>query len=228
MRLNKFIAASTVLSRRAADAAINDGRVTVNSLPPKQGVDIADTDEVRLDGELISPRQGHTTIMLNKPVGYVCSRDGQGSHTIFELLPAEYQRLQPIGRLDKDSSGLLLLTDDGEFANQLTHPRYEKAKIYEVTLDKPLEPLHQQMISDHGINLEDGLSRFSISKIDSHALDAGGEQGAGGIRRRASTSLETKKDYNHHARRPQPPNPPHTLRSRLQRQNPPPHSIRQL
>jgi 23S rRNA pseudouridine2605 synthase len=104
--------------------------------------------------------------MLNKPVGYVVSRDGQGNPIIYELLPAEYQALKPVGRLDKDSSGLLLLTNDGQLANELTHPRYAKTKVYEIALDKGLEPLHQQMINDHGIELEDGNSRLQLEKLD--------------------------------------------------------------
>jgi 23S rRNA pseudouridine2605 synthase len=74
--------------------------------------------------------------------------------------------MKPIGRLDKDSSGLLLLTDDGDLANELTHPRYAKTKVYEVILDKPLQPLHQQIIADHGVTLEDGLSKFSVTKLE--------------------------------------------------------------
>ena len=117
--------------------------------------------------------------MLNKPVGYLCSRKSQGGDpTIYQLLPPIYHLLKPVGRLDKDSSGLLLLTDDGDFAHRMTHPSFHKNKTYEVTLDKPLEPLHQQMISDYGITLEDGVSKLMIEKIDEHERSAralGGE-----------------------------------------------------
>lgn len=181
MRLNKFIAWCTPLSRRAADTVIGQGRVTINSERASNGSQVKTTDVVCLDGVKLVPPQTPTTIMLNKPVGYVCSRNGQGSKTVFELLPPEYQHLQPVGRLDKDSSGLLLLTDDGELANQLTHPRYAKTKVYEVTLDKPLQPLHQQMITDHGITLEDGLSRFLVTRIGEPVRSTGAsEQRAGG------------------------------------------------
>lgn len=166
MRINKFIASSTSLSRRAADVAITNGRVQVDGKPAEQGTDVSTASIVTLDGRAITPAVKTITIMLNKPRGYVVSRDGQGSETIYDILPAEYQQLNPVGRLDKDSSGLLLLTNDGELANQLTHPKYQKVKVYEVTLDKPLQPLHQQMISDHGVMLEDGLSKFSISQIE--------------------------------------------------------------
>lgn len=166
MRINKFIASASSLSRRAADSAILEGRVLVNGQPATQGMEISESDVVALDGKVVMPAVTLTTIMLNKPVGFVCSRNGQGSRTVYDLLPPEYQRLNPVGRLDKDSSGLLLLTNDGQLAEQLTHPRYQKTKVYEVVLDKPLQPLHQQMIADIGVQLEDGRSQFLISQIE--------------------------------------------------------------
>jgi 23S rRNA pseudouridine2605 synthase len=160
MRLNKFIASSTALSRRAADAAIAAGSVTVNGKPAEQGMDVAETDIVALEGRVVHTITETTTIMLHKPPGYVVSKNGQGSQTIYSLLPAAYQPLNPVGRLDKDSSGLLLLTDDGQLAHSLTHPSKQKRKVYEVTLDKPLQPLHHQMLVDYGVQLEDGVSKF--------------------------------------------------------------------
>ncbi len=163
MRLNKYIALASGLSRRAADAAIADGRVRVNDQLPSVGHLVADDDIVTLDNRAITPAV-KATIMLNKPVGYVCSRNGQGSATIYDLLPAIYHHLKPIGRLDKASSGLLLLTNDGELAHELTHPSKRKLKIYRVTLDKPLQPLHRQMINDFGIMLEDGVSQLNLER----------------------------------------------------------------
>lgn len=165
MRINKYIAAGTPLSRRGADAAIAAGRVTLNGQTVTQGIDVAETDVVTLDGQVVRPAVTVTTIILNKPVGFVCSRNGQGSRTIYELLPPEYQQLNPVGRLDKDSSGLLLLTNDGQLAEQLTHPRYEKTKVYEITIDHPLQPLSRQIITDHGVMLEDGRSQFQIERL---------------------------------------------------------------
>lgn len=161
MRINKYVASASGLSRRQADAAIGEGRVQVNGVAPEVGQAVTPDDTVTLDGRAIRPAV-KTTILFNKPVGYVCSRDGQGSQTIYDLLPAEYQHLNPIGRLDKNSSGLLMLTNDGNLAQELSHPSRQKQKVYEITLDKPLEPLHQQMISDHGIQLEDGPSKFTV------------------------------------------------------------------
>ncbi len=164
MRLNKYLAAGSSLSRRKADEAIAAGHVTVNGQPATQGYDVQLSDAVALDGRAITPAVKSTTIMLNKPPGYVVSRDGQGAETIYSLLPSEYWALNPIGRLDKYSSGLLLLTSDGQLAQGLTHPSHQKIKIYEMLLDKPLQPLHHQMITDHGLQLEDGLSKLQLER----------------------------------------------------------------
>lgn len=164
MRINKYIASASNLSRRAADRALMTGRVTVNNRHADPGQDVTDADIVTLDGVAIKPITSTTTIMLNKPAGYVVSRDGQGAPTVFDLLPEEYQNLNPVGRLDKYSSGLLLLTNDGQLAFELTHPSKQKVKVYEILLDKALEPLHQQMIADHGVVLEDGPSKLQLER----------------------------------------------------------------
>ncbi len=165
MRINKFVAAATGLSRRKADDILARGVIMVNDQPATAGQDITDTDTVTMSGKLLSLQARTTTIMLNKPRGYVCSREGQGSQTIYELLPKEYHHLKPVGRLDKDSSGLLLITDDGQLAYELTHPKFVKTKVYELTLTKPLQPLHRQMISDYGVSLADGPSKLQLSRL---------------------------------------------------------------
>jgi 23S rRNA pseudouridine2605 synthase len=162
MRINKFVAQSTGLSRRAADRAITEGRVSVNRSVATLGDSVAPGDVVALDKRTITPAVKPLTIMLNKPPGYVSSRQGQGSQTIYDLLPAEYHSLKPVGRLDKDSSGLLLLTNDGDLANRLTHPRYAKTKVYEIKLDKGLAEQDYDLITRHGVELEDGLSKFEL------------------------------------------------------------------
>jgi 23S rRNA pseudouridine2605 synthase len=166
MRLNKYIASGTSLSRRSADEAIAAGRVTVNRQQPTPGQNVTEKDEVTLDGQIVKPVGETLTIILNKPAGYVVSRDGQGAQTVYDLLPPEYQHLNPVGRLDKYSSGLLLLTNDGQLAQELTHPSKQKQKVYEILLDKPLQPLHRQMISDHGLQLEDGLSKLQLERTE--------------------------------------------------------------
>lgn len=165
MRINKFVASASDLSRRGADAAVASGRVLVNGKPAEAGQEVSSDDQVTLDGHSIHAPAVTETIMLNKPIGYVVSRNGQGSKTVYDLLPAKLHHLNPVGRLDKESSGLLILTNDGALAEQLTHPRYEKEKVYEVRLNKPLRALHHQMISDYGVQLTDGPSKFLLERL---------------------------------------------------------------
>ncbi len=168
LRLNKFLAEKIGLSRREADNFIAAGKVLVNNKPAVLGARITDKDEIIVDGKKIdtSPSD-YTYIMLNKPEGYVSSRKAQGdASTLYELLPEKYQSLKTVGRLDKNSSGLILLTNDGDFAFSHTHPKFYKIKTYIVTLDHALEPLHQQEISDFGIQLDDGPSKLFLSKLN--------------------------------------------------------------
>jgi 23S rRNA pseudouridine2605 synthase len=166
VRLNKFIAQSTGISRRAADAAIAAGRVRLNSAVPIPGSTVSSTDTVTLDGApLAQPDNTYTTIMMNKPVGYVCSRNGQGSQTIYDLLPPELHHLKPVGRLDKHSSGLLLLTDDGTLAHQLTHPSFAKTKVYKIALNQPLSH-NDQLHVQNGVTLDDGVSKLELSALN--------------------------------------------------------------
>jgi 23S rRNA pseudouridine2605 synthase len=168
IRLNKYLAETQGYSRRQADELITTGKILVNSIQPVLGARLTPgVDTLTVNGSVIDTKQATTFsyVMLNKPIDYVCSRKRQGDNpTIYELLPEQYHALKPVGRLDKDSSGLLLLTNDGDFAFQMTHPKFYKTKVYTVKLDRPLEPLHQQMISDHGVQLPDGPSKFSITK----------------------------------------------------------------
>lgn len=158
MRLNRFIALASGVSRRRADELIAKGLIKVNGQKGQLTDSISNSDTVTLDGKPIKPLP-LTIIILNKPVGYVCSRDGQGSSTIYDLFPGKYHNLKPVGRLDKDSSGLILLTNDGELANNLTHPRYQKEKVYEVKLDKTLNPADKEKLLS-GVKLSDGVSKF--------------------------------------------------------------------
>lgn len=166
-RLNKYLAFQLGISRREADDLIEQGRVTLSGETAKLGAQIIPPVEVEVDGKLIASSQQYAYLLLNKPVGYVSSRRQQGDiPTIYSLLPEQYHHLKPVGRLDKDSSGLILLTNDGDFAYRMTHPQFHKVKIYTVELDHPLEPLHQQMISDYGVMLDDGKSQFLVEKTE--------------------------------------------------------------
>ena len=163
-RLNKFVALALGVSRRQADELIEQGKVTVNDQPAKLGQRITTTDIIRYGNKRLTA-QTHQLILLHKPVGYLCSHASQGGiPTIYELLPKSLHHLKPVGRLDKDSSGLILLTNDGNFAHQMTHPSFYKIKRYLVTLDRPLQPLHRQMINDFGVQLPDGPSRLTLER----------------------------------------------------------------
>ena len=124
--------------------------------------------EVKVDGKMTKLPERKTLVMLNKPRGFVSSRNAQTkfAKTLYELLPENFAKLKTVGRLDKDSSGLILLTDDGDLAQQMTHPSFAKNKTYLVRIDKSLEPLHQQMISDFGVELPDGKSRLILTRIE--------------------------------------------------------------
>lgn len=172
-RLNKHLALQLGVSRREADDLITAGRITVNKQTAQLGGRLSDGDLVEKDGQPVSDDTERQYVMLNKPRGYVCSRKSQGNApTIYKIIPNDLHHLKPVGRLDKDSSGLILLTNDGDFALRMTHPRYKKTKIYQVTLDRDLEPLHQQMISDYGVELQDGVSKLGLAKMDDSSRTA--------------------------------------------------------
>ncbi|MBR3177439.1 rRNA pseudouridine synthase [Candidatus Saccharibacteria bacterium] len=168
IRLNKFLAERLGLSRREADDAIADGRVKVDGEVATLGARVSEQNKVVFDGQLVKFEKDYTYLLFNKPIDYVCSRKKQGeADTIYSLLPEKYHSLKTVGRLDKDSSGLILLTDDGDFAYKMTHPSFKKYKVYVVALDQSLSPLHQQMIADFGVDLPDGKSRLMLSHLDS-------------------------------------------------------------
>ena len=163
-RLNKFVALSLGVSRRKADELIEKGKIIVDGQPARLGQQISKVNHVSYNSNPLKI-QYKKIIALNKPVGYLCSRASQGGvPTIYKLLPKSLHHLKPVGRLDKDSSGLILLTNDGDFAHQMTHPSFYKIKRYLVTLDQPLQPLHRQMINDFGVQLPDGPSRLTLER----------------------------------------------------------------
>lgn len=165
MRINRFVASALGISRRAADALILAKEVQRNNKTAQPSDQVVTGDIVMHAGKVLSlPNDARLLIMLNKPVGYICSHKQQGSTpTIYSLLPPEYRRLNTVGRLDKDSSGLLLLTDDGDLLFELTHPKFIKDKVYEVALDKPLDSVARQSITK-GVALGDGLSALQLSQ----------------------------------------------------------------
>ena len=166
LRLNKYLAERLGISRREADDLIASGKVFVNEKRAELGMRVFEGQEVRLGDEIVPFENSYIYLAFSKPVGYVCSRKRQGeTPTIYELLPEEYRTLKTVGRLDKDSSGLILFTNDGDFAFRMTHPKFHKIKVYHVELDRDLEPLHQQMIADFGVQLPDGVSKLGLARL---------------------------------------------------------------
>lgn len=166
MRLQKYLAQAGVCSRRAAEELIAAGRVTVNGQPvtvPGTRVDPG-ADEVRVDGERVRSRAPEW-VALHKPPGYVSTRhDPQGRRTIYDLLPADLRHLFSVGRLDADSEGLILLTNDGDAANRLMHPRYQVEREYEAEVaGAPSESVLQRLGA--GVELEDGLARAERAEL---------------------------------------------------------------
>lgn len=163
MRINQYLAQATGISRRKADELINQKQVTINGKPASLGSTIKPDDIVSLEGKTLTLQQ-YTTIMLNKPIGYVCSRNGQNNPTIYDLLPKALHYLKPVGRLDKDSSGLLILTNNGNLHHELTHPSSEKIKKYSATLESPLKN-SDLLALEKGVLLNDGISRLHLDRI---------------------------------------------------------------
>lgn len=162
MRINKYVALACHISRRQADQLLAQGKVSLNGKIAVLGDKVDPKDQVQLNGENINLPTSQVTIIFNKPIGYVVSRNGQGSPTIYDLLPSKFRHLKAIGRLDKASSGLLILTDDGNLINHLSHPRYFKNKCYHVQINKPLTSNDEYLIREVGVQLDDGISRFSL------------------------------------------------------------------
>jgi 23S rRNA pseudouridine2605 synthase len=162
-RLNAFLARSGVASRRAADKLISSGAVLVNGgVPPAQGLLVdPDQDQVTVNGRLVKPLTRHRYLMLNKPLGVITTaKDEAGRTNVLDVVGEEGaggHRLFPVGRLDADSTGLLLLTDDGDLAYALTHPRYKVAKEYLATVGGSPSASDLATMRD-GVKLDDGVT----------------------------------------------------------------------
>ena len=155
------MASATGISRRAADDAIAAERVLVNGTKGVLGQQVdPDGDQITLDGK-VAKKAPHHTIVFHKPTGCVTSRVGQQSLTIYDLLAPELSALKPAGRLDKNSSGLLILTNDGNLANGLVHPSNHQVKRYVVTLDRPLDDGDAGRLAE-GVGLTEGISKITV------------------------------------------------------------------
>ena len=160
MPLNKYIAHCGVCSRREAAEIVKEGRITVNGkVETSPGYKVQDEDVITLDGKKMIPQENQMYVLLNKPKDFITtSEDPEGRKTVMDLVAnACDERIYPVGRLDRNTSGLLLLTNDGDLANKLSHPRYRVKKLYQVNLDKPLSKIHHKEILA-GLELEDGVA----------------------------------------------------------------------
>ena len=178
MRLNRFLASAGLGSRRSCEELIRTGQVTINGvLCESLATTVAPTDVVKV-GNHVLRTAAPTTLLLHKPPGFLCTAsDTHERRTIFELLPPNFPRLFHVGRLDRESEGLILLTNDGDLSLKLTHPRYKVEKEYEVVLDRAFDfELTSKLL--HGITLEEGWAKAeSVYKLGSTKLKVVLKQG---------------------------------------------------
>jgi 23S rRNA pseudouridine2605 synthase len=171
MRLAKYLAHAGVASRRKSEQIIAAGRVRVDGrvvTDPAFGVE--GREEIRVDGHQVGP-EGREVWMVNKPLDVISTADEPGKRIAVVDLVDSTARLYPVGRLDADSTGLILLSNDGELANRLTHPRYEVEKTYRVRLKKPIKDEAIEQLR-HGVRLEDGMtSPATVRKLGERELD---------------------------------------------------------
>ena len=171
MPLNKYIAHGGICGRREAAELVKEGKVQVNgSIVFEPGFKVSSADKVYVKGKLVFLQKNLVYFLLNKPKDYITTaKDPEGRKTVFDLLKnATKERIYAVGRLDRNTTGVLLLTNDGELAQKLTHPSFEVKKIYEVKLDKPVTKKDLETIVT-GIELEDGFVKAdTVSYADSH------------------------------------------------------------
>jgi len=164
MRINKFITQAGVCSRRQADQLIKEGRVLINNQKASLGDQVAESDQVKVSGKIIKPVSQKIYLAYHKPVGVICTTDLSKKDNIMERVQVR-ERVFPVGRLDVESSGLILLTNDGDWANKLMHPKFEHQKEYLVTVDKALAAEYLEKLK-RGVRLAEGLAKADqIKKI---------------------------------------------------------------
>lgn len=164
MRLNKYLSGTGICSRREADKWIEAGRVTCNGAIASIGTRVSDADEVRLDGKLVGRKKPPVYIALNKPVGITCTTESHVPGNIVDFVHYP-ERIFPIGRLDKDSEGLILLTNDGDIVNEILRSENNHEKEYIVTVDRPITDLSLKMMAD-GVRIMGELTKpCRVSRI---------------------------------------------------------------
>lgn len=166
MRINKYLAACGVASRRACDKLVADGKVTINGKCAELGAEVNERkDKVAVDGVPVVMQTEHEYYIMNKPKGYVCTvRDDRDRKTVMQLLPEGVGRVYPVGRLDYDTEGLLLFTDDGDLAFRITHPRNEITKTYLVKIEGTIGEKELARLRG-GVELDGKRTGKSIVKV---------------------------------------------------------------
>jgi len=165
VRLNKYISETGVCSRREADKWIEAGRVSCNGQPAVLGTQVADGDEVRIDGELIGHKKQQVYLALNKPVGIICTTEAHIEDNIIDHVGFP-ERIFPVGRLDRDSEGLILLTNNGDIVNEILRSENNHEKEYVVTVDRPITDLSLRMMADGVKIMGEVTKRSKVTRID--------------------------------------------------------------
>jgi 23S rRNA pseudouridine2604 synthase len=165
MRLNKYISETGICSRREADKWIEAGRVTCNGQRAALGTQVAAGDEVRVDGQLLGAKKKDVYIALNKPVGIICTTETDIADNIIDHV-RHPERIFPVGRLDRDSEGLILLTNNGDIVNEILRSENNHEKEYIVTLDRPVTDLSLQMMSS-GVKIMGEITKpAKVARVD--------------------------------------------------------------
>jgi len=166
-RLNKYIASSGICSRRKADELIEQRKVSVNGeIVTELGFQVGPKDKITVEGNLIKP-QKHEYYRFYKPAGYITTADDEKNRkTIYDVIPPELQNLKPVGRLDKDSTGLIIMTNDGDLINKMTHPSIKVPKIYLVTINGKITPAEgEKMYNGIEIETDTGEKKTAFAEI---------------------------------------------------------------
>src|SRR5579859_863403 len=169
MRLNKYISETGACSRREADQWILAGRVTLNGALAHVGLQVAAADEVRVDGELLGAKKKPVYIALNKPVGITCTTEAHIEDNVVDLVK-HHDRIFPIGRLDKDSEGLILLTNDGDIVNEILRSENEHEKEYMVWVNRPITDLSLSMLAGGVKVMGEVTKRCRVERIDDRSF----------------------------------------------------------
>jgi 23S rRNA pseudouridine2604 synthase len=194
LRLNKYIAETGVCSRREADKWIEAGRVTCNGQLAQLGTQVAASDEVRIDGNLIGQKKPQIYIALNKPVGIICTTEAHIQDNIIDYV-AYPERIFPVGRLDRDSEGLILLTNNGDIVNEILRAENNHEKEYLVSVDRPITDLALSMMAG-GVKIMGELTKpAKVTRIDSQGFRIVLTQGLNRQIRRMCSALGYKAQH---------------------------------